>query len=341
MKVPVGPVAAFTPWNFPVRIPARTIAGALAAGCSVVIKAAEETPASTIALVECFHDAGLPAGVLNLVFGVPADVSSHLIASPVIQAVAFTGSVAVGKQLLKLAADGVKKVVMELGGHAPVIVCDDVNVEAIATATATMKYRNCGQACISASRFYVQRGVYERFIETFVNVAKGLKIGAGHELGVQVSPMANERRLLAMNGLVEDAVAHGAKLLLGGHRIDREGYFYAPTVLKDVSESARIMNEEPFGPVAPIAAFDTVEEAIARANRLSVGLAAYAYTGSDRRALQLSEGLEAGMIGINSALVSGAEVPFGGVKESGIGSENGIEGLQAYLVTKFVQQAVA
>jgi succinate-semialdehyde dehydrogenase/glutarate-semialdehyde dehydrogenase len=341
LKEPVGPVAAFSPWNFPVRIPARTIAGALAAGCSVVIKPAEETPASTIALIRCFHDAGLPAGVVNLVFGEPDHVSRHLIASTVIRAVAFTGSITVGKHLLKLAADGVKKVVMELGGHAPMILCDDIDVERIAKMTALAKFRNCGQACISATRFYVQRGIYDKFIDAFLAAVKELKVGAGQEAGVQMSPMANARRLQAMDGFVQDAVAQGARLLWGGHRLERPGYFYAPTVLADVPESAKIMNEEPFGPVVPFAVFDSVEEVIQRANRLEMGLAAYAFTASDRRALQLSEGLEAGMIGINSTLVSAPEVPFGGFKQSGIGSENGVEGLQAYLITKFVQQAVA
>ncbi|WP_153101862.1 NAD-dependent succinate-semialdehyde dehydrogenase [Paraburkholderia hayleyella] len=341
LKVPVGPVAALTPWNFPVRIPARTVAAALAAGCSVILKAAEETPGSTIAMVRCFEDAGLPPGVLNLVFGVPAQVSEHLIASNVIKAVAFTGSIPVGKHLASLAAhNGLKKLVMELGGHAPMIVCDDVDVKRIATLTAQAKFRQAGQACISPTRFYIQRGVYDVFLDTFVDVASKLKLGSAFEPGVQASPVANARRLAAADAFVQDALAHGARLALGGHRLERAGFFYAPTVLADVPESARIMNEEPFGPVVPMSAFDTIEEVLLRANRLDYGLAAYAFTGSDRRALQLSNGLEAGMIGINSMLVSGAEVPFGGVKESGIGSENGIEGLQAYLVTKFVQQAV-
>jgi len=341
MKVPVGPVAAFSPWNIPVRIPARTIAAALAAGCSLVFKPAEETPACTLELARCFHDAGLPPGALNVVYGVPHEVSQHLIASPVTRAVAFTGSIPVGRQLLKLAADGIKKVVMELGGHAPVIICDDADLAKLVPALGNFKFRNGGQACISPTRFYVQRGVYEQFIDRFVAFAGGLKIGAGSEPGVQMSPLANLRRLEATQAFVDDAVAHGARLRLGGERLPRKGYFYPPTILQNVPESARVMNEEPFGPIAPIAPFDTVEEAIQRANRLDVGLAAYAFTGSDRRALQLSEELEAGMIGINSIQVSGAEVPFGGVKQSGIGSENGIEGMQAYLVTKFVQQAVS
>lgn len=342
MKVPVGPVAAFTPWNFPVRIPARTVAAALAAGCSVVLKAAEETPACTAAMVRCFQDAGLPPGVLNLVFGVPAQVSEHLIASNVIKAVAFTGSIPVGKHLAGLAAaNGLKKLVMELGGHAPVIVCDDVDVERVATMLSKAKFRQAGQACISPTRFYIQEAVYEAFVERFVQVASGLRLGSAFEADVDASPMANARRLAAADAFVKDALEHGARLALGGHRLERPGYFYAPTVLVDVPETARIMNEEPFGPVVPFSAFKTVEEVLARANRLNYGLAAYAFTGSDRRALALSNGLEAGMIGINSMLVSGPEVPFGGVKESGIGSENGVEGLQAYLVTKFVQQAVS
>ncbi|MFM0277231.1 NAD-dependent succinate-semialdehyde dehydrogenase [Paraburkholderia sediminicola] len=342
LKVPVGPVAAFTPWNFPVRIPARTVAAALAAGCSVILKAAEETPGSTTAMVRCFQDAGLPPGVLNLVFGVPAQVSEYLIASDVIKAVAFTGSIPVGKHLAGLAAThGLKKLVMELGGHAPMIVCDDVDVARIATMTANAKFRQAGQACISPTRFYIQEGVYGAFIDKFVEVAAKLKVGSAFEPDTQASPVANARRLAAADEFVKDAVSHGARLLLGGQRLNRPGFFYAPTVLADVPEQARIMNDEPFGPVVPFSSFKAVEEVLERANRLKYGLAAYAFTGSDRRALQLSNGLEAGMIGINSMLVSGPEVPFGGVKESGIGSENGIEGLQAYLVTKFIQQAVS
>lgn len=339
LKEPVGPVAAFSPWNFPVRIPARTVAAALAAGCSVVLKPAEETPASTSAMVQCFHDAGLPPGVLNMVFGVPAQVSQHLIASAAIRAVAFTGSIPVGKQLLKLAADGVKRVVMELGGHAPVIVCNDADIEGTAVLMARAKFRSAGQACISPTRFYLQRGISARFIEAFVDAAQQLKVGGAFEPGVEASPMASLRRLTAVDELVTDAVAHGARVVTGGHRLARAGFFYAPTVLVDVPESARIMNEEPFGPVVPMSIFDTLDEAIVRANRLDVGLAAYAFTASDRSALRLSNELEAGMIGINSMLISGPEVPFGGYKQSGIGSENGMEGLQAYQLTKFVQHA--
>lgn len=339
LKEPVGPVAAFSPWNFPVRIPARTVAAALAAGCSVILKPAEETPACTSAMVQCFHDAGLPAGVLNMVFGLPAQVSQHLIASTTIRAVAFTGSIPVGKQLLKLAADGVKRVVMELGGHAPVIVCDDADVEGAAALLARAKFRSAGQACISPTRFYLQRGIGARFIEAFVAVAQGLQVGSAFEPGAQASPMASKRRLEAVEALVADAVAHGGRIVTGGHRLARAGFFYAPTVLADVPENARLMNEEPFGPVVPMSMFDSLDEAIVRANRLDVGLAAYAFTASDRDALRLSNELEAGMIGINSMLISGPEVPFGGYKQSGIGSENGVEGLQAYQLTKFVQQA--
>lgn len=341
LKVPVGPIAAFTPWNIPVRIPVRTVAGALAAGCSVVLKPAEETPAATLEAMRCFHDAGLPPGVLNVVFGNPSEVSTHLITSPITRGVAFTGSIPVGRQLLKLAADGIKKVVMELGGHAPVIICDDADVDRIVPMLANFKFRNAGQACISPTRFYVQKGIYEHFVERFVAYAESLKIGGGRDAGVQMSPLANARRLDATHALVQDALEHGAKLRLGGARLPRPGYFYSPTILQDVPESARVMNEEPFGPIAPIASFDTIEEVLVRANRLDVGLAAYAFTRSDRQALQLSEGLEAGMVGINTIQVSGPEVPFGGLKQSGIGSENGIEGMQAYLVTKFVQQATA
>lgn len=339
LREPVGPIAAFSPWNFPVRIPARTVAAAMAAGCSVVLKPAEETPASTAAMVRCFHDAGLPAGVLNLVFGEPAQVSQHLIASPVIRGVAFTGSVPVGKQLLQLAAQDVKKVVMELGGHAPVIVCEDADIEQVAPMLAKAKFRSAGQACISPTRFYVHRHVHGRFVDAFLAATREVRPGGPFDIDANASPLANRRRLGAIESLVSDAVAQGGRILEGGYRLDRPGLFFAPTVIDNVPESARIMSEEPFGPVVPLAIFDTLDEVIARANQLAVGLAAYAFTASDRNALRLSNELEAGMIGINSLLISGPEVPFGGVKQSGIGSENGIEGLQAYQVTKFVQHA--
>ncbi|MBM3573000.1 MAG: NAD-dependent succinate-semialdehyde dehydrogenase [Alphaproteobacteria bacterium] len=338
IREPVGPVAAFTPWNFPAITPMRKMAGALAAGCSIVIKASEETPGTCVALVRAFTDAGVPAGVLNLVFGVPDQVSRHLIGSPIIRKISFTGSIPVGKHLAKLAAEGMKKATMELGGHSPVIVFDDVDAIKVAEVAAAGKYRNAGQVCISPTRFYVQEGAYEKFLGRFTEIAKALKVGNGLESGTQMGPLANRRRVDAIDGFVGDAKKRGAKLRAGGERIGNQGYFYAPTVLSEVSEEARIMNEEPFGPAAPILPFKSFDEVVERANRLEFGLAAYAFTKSAATATAVSDALESGMVGLNHLGISLPETPFGGVKESGYGHEGGIEGLDAYLVTKFVTQ---
>ena len=337
-KEPVGPVAAFVAWNFPAVNVIRKIAGALGAGCSIVIKASEETPATCIAIARCLQDAGLPDGVLNVVFGVPDDVSRHLLASPIIRKLSFTGSVPVGKHLQKLAADTLKRCTMELGGHAPVIVFDDADIEKTAKMAAAFKFRNAGQVCISPTRFYVQETVVDQFAETFAKTASELKVGSGMEEGVFMGPLIAERRLAVMQGFVDDAKAHGAEVMTGGERIGNQGFFYAPTVLKNVPEDAMIMNEEPFGPLAPIASFTDFDDMIARANKLSFGLAAYAFTQNGAQAAQLGERIETGMLAVNSFVVSTPETPFGGINESGYGSEGGIEGLDAYLRTKFITE---
>jgi len=339
VKEPVGPVAAFAPWNFPLGNPARKLGSPLGAGCSVIMKPAEESPASALAVAQALLDAGVPPGAVQVVFGVPAEVSQHLIASPVIRGVHFTGSIPVGKQLTQLAAAGMKRTTMELGGHAPVLVFDDVDVEGVLDQAVAAKFRNAGQVCVSPTRFYVHESIYERFASGFAERAKQLKIGNGLEEGVRMGPLAHERRRPAVAGLIDAAVKDGARLLAGGHALDGPGYFYAPTVLADVPESTRIMNEEPFGPVALLRPFREFDEVIAAANRLPYGLAAYAFTNNARRVNLLGEQVESGMLGINSFTIAMPEAPFGGVKESGHGSEEGIEGLDACLVTKFITES--
>src|SRR5262245_58123017 len=343
VKEPVGPVAAFAPWNFPLGNPARKIGSALGAGCSCIVKPAEETPASALEIVKCLVDAGLPKGVLSMVFGVPAFVSTHLISSPIIRAVHFTGSVPVGKQLMKLAAEGMKRTTMELGGHGPVLVFDDVDLDQVLDLSVGAKYRNSGQVCVSPTRYYVHESIYQKFVEGFSARARNWKVGDGLEAATKMGPMANPRRISAMDMFISDARSHVGKVNAGGSplKVDGKpnGFFYSPTVLSDVPESARIMNEEPFGPVAIINPFSDFDSVIAAANRLPYGLAAYAFTKSAKRVNLLGEQLEAGMIGINSYQIAVPESPFGGIKESGHGSEEGIEGLEACLVTKFITES--
>jgi succinate-semialdehyde dehydrogenase/glutarate-semialdehyde dehydrogenase len=338
VQEPVGIVAAFTPWNFPTLTPARKIGGALAAGCSLIIKASEETPGSCVELVRCFADAGLPAGVLNLVFGVPAKISEHLIAKDDVRKISFTGSIPVGKHLAVLAAKGMKRATMELGGHSPVVVFADADPEKSAETIAAFKYRNAGQVCISPTRFYVQEQVYGRFLARFTEYAKSLKLGDGLEKGVTMGPLANARRIDAMETFVNDAKDRGGKIVTGGARHGNQGYFYEPTVITDVPDDSKIMTQEPFGQVAPVVTFKTLDEVVERANSLPFGLAAYTFTGSAQTANMMGDALQSGMVGVNSIAVSTPETPFGGVKESGYGSEGGIEGLQAYLSTKFISQ---
>ncbi|HEX3858503.1 MAG TPA: NAD-dependent succinate-semialdehyde dehydrogenase, partial [Pseudolabrys sp.] len=339
VQEPVGIVAAFTPWNFPTLTPVRKIAAALAAGCSIIIKASEETPGGCVELVKCFADAGLPAGVLNLVFGVPANVSEHLIASDMIKKISFTGSIPVGKHLAGLAAKGMKKATMELGGHSPVIVFADADAEKAADTIAAFKYRNSGQVCISPTRFYVQEPSYNKFVARFTEYAKSLKLGDGLEKGVSMGPLANARRLDAMEAIVNDSKSRGGKIAAGGKRHGNQGYFFEPTVITDLPDDSKLMTEEPFGPMAPIVPFKTFDEVVERANSLPFGLAAYAFTSSATTANAIGDAIQSGMVGVNSVAISTPETPFGGIKESGYGSEGGIEGLQAYMNTKFISQA--
>jgi succinate-semialdehyde dehydrogenase/glutarate-semialdehyde dehydrogenase len=336
---PVGPVAAFTPWNFPALTPCRKIGGALAAGCTLILKAAEEVPGTAVEIARAFADAGLPAGVLNLVFGKPGEVSAHLIASPLIRKVSFTGSTAIGKHLMALCASDLKRTTMELGGHGPVVVFDDVDVEATAELAATAKYRNAGQVCISPTRFFVQEAAYDRFVARFTEMAKGLKLGGGLEAGVQMGPLANPRRIQAMEAIVQDVRDRGGKVETGGARRGNEGWFYEPTVVTGIGDDALIMTEEPFGPVAPIVPFADFDEVVRRANSLPYGLAAYAFSTSARRIADIGAALKSGMVGLNTLAVSNPETPFGGVRDSGHGQEGGLEGLQAYLDVKFTASA--
>ena len=336
---PVGPVAAFSPWNFPALMPARKIAHALAAGCSVVCKPAEETPGTAIAIVRLLEQAGVPKGLVNLVFGVPAEISSYLIPHPVIRKVSFTGSVPVGKLLAEMAGRHMKKITVELGGHSPVVILPDVDVQKVAAMSAAGKYRNAGQVCISPTRFYVHETVHDEFVDRFAAIAKSMRVGDGLDDTTQMGPLANPRRVDAMEALVADASERGARIAAGGSRIGNQGFFFEPTVLADVPEEADIMNNEPFGPVAPVASFADFDEVVARANRLPFGLAAYAFTADASRAAALSRSLEAGMVAVNSFNIAGPELPFGGVKDSGIGREAGIEGILEHMVQKTITMA--
>jgi succinate-semialdehyde dehydrogenase / glutarate-semialdehyde dehydrogenase len=338
LREPVGVVAAFTPWNFPVLTPVRKIAGSLAAGCSIIIKASEETPGSCVELVKCFADAGLPAGALNLVFGVPANVSEHLIASDLVKKISFTGSIPVGKHLAGLAAKGMKRATMELGGHSPVVVFADADAEKAADTIAAFKYRNAGQVCISPTRFYVQEASYNKFLARFTDYAKAIKLGDGLDKDTTMGPLANPRRLDAMESFVNDARERGGKIVTGGSRHGNQGFFFQPTVVTEVPDDSKIMTQEPFGPVAPIVPFKTFDEVVARANSLPFGLAAYAFTSSGANAAAIGDAIQSGMVGVNSVAISTPETPFGGIKESGYGSEGGIEGLEAYTNVKFISQ---
>ncbi len=339
VKEPIGPVAAFTPWNFPINQAVRKISAALAAGCSIILKGPEETPASCAALVKVYQDAGVPAGAVNLVFGIPAEISEYLIPHPIIRKVTFTGSTAVGKHLAMLAGQHMKRITMELGGHAPAIVFEDANVDKAVKLLSGAKFRNAGQVCVSPTRFLVHENIYEQFVDGFIAAAKAIKVGSGMEKETFMGPLANPRRVDAMQGFVADAVSKGAKLRTGGKRIGNKGNFFEPTVLTDVPMEARIMTEEPFGPIAPIASFRNFDEVVAEANRLPYGLAAYAYTSSANTAGAIGAAFESGMVSINHHGLALPEVPFGGVKDSGFGSEGGSEAIESYLNTKFITQA--
>ena len=339
IKEPVGPVAAFTPWNFPINQIVRKLSAALAAGCSIIVKAPEETPASPAELIRAFIDAGVPAGVVNLVYGDPAHISTYLIAHPAIRKISFTGSTPVGKQLAAMAGQHMKRMTMELGGHAPVVVFNDADIALAAKTMAASKFRNAGQVCVSPTRFLVQEGVFNEFVDQFVMHAEKLKVGNGMEAGINMGPLANPRRKSAMQNLVADAAQQNAKLKTGGKAMGTAGNFWAPTVLTELPLSARAMTEEPFGPMALINPFKTFDDAVQEANRLPFGLAAYAWTRSARTAQQIAASVQTGMITINHLGLGMPETPFGGVKDSGYGSEGGTEALEAYLNPKFVSQA--
>ena len=337
-KEPVGVVAAFTPWNFPLNQVVKKVAAAFAAGCTAIVKGPEETPASVAELIKAFDEAGMPKGSINLVYGIPAEISSYLIAHPVIRKVTFTGSTAVGKQLAALAGTHMKRATMELGGHSPAIVCEDADVNAAVKILSANKFRNAGQVCISPTRFLVHDSVYDQFVDGFVKQAEALTVGNGLDEGVKMGPLAHDRRLTAIEGFVADAVEKGANVLTGGKRKGNNGYFFEPTVMTNVSNDSRIMNEEPFGPLAPINSFSSIDDVIDEANRLNYGLAAYAYTNSAKTAQDLGQSIESGQVSINHHGLGLVDTPFGGVKDSGYGSEGGPEGLDAYMTTKLVSQ---
>ena len=339
IKEPVGPVAAFTPWNFPINQIVRKLSSALAAGCSIIVKAPEETPASPAALIQVFIDAGVPAGTVNLVYGDPAHISSYLIAHPAIRKISFTGSTVVGKQLAGMAGQHMKRMTMELGGHAPVVIFDDANVALAARTMAASKFRNAGQVCVSPTRFLVQEGIYQEFVEQFVAHAEKLQVGNGLDGATNMGPLANPRRMAAMENLVADARQQQAQIRTGGQRLGNSGNFWVPTVITGLPETARAMTEEPFGPMALINPFASFDDAVREANRLPFGLATYAWTRSARTAQQIAAAIETGMITINHLGLGMPETPFGGVKDSGYGSEGGTEALEAYMNPKFVSQA--
>ncbi len=339
-KEPIGPSVAFVAWNFPATNVIRKVAGAVAAGCSIIIKPSEETPATAIEIARCFQDAGLPAGVLNVVFGEPSEVSTHLLSSPILKKLSVTGSTAVGKLLTKMAADTLMRCTMELGGHAPVIVTADAEIDHAVANMVAAKVRNAGQVCTSPTRFLIEKPVYDRFVEGFANAFSKSRIGNGLDDSVQMGPLIDSRRIDWMDELVADATAKGARLVTGGHRIGNEGAFYAPTVLADVTPDMKAMVEEPFGPMVLMMPVDSVEEALAEANRVEVGLAAYGFTQSQAKALKIQQELNFGVIGINQPGVSLPEAPFGGMNETGYGSEGGIEGLETFMRTKFVNEMV-
>lgn len=338
VKEPVGPVAAFAPWNFPIANPGRKLGAPIAAGCSVILKPAEEAPASAMAVVEALVEAGLPDGVCQLVFGVPDEVSTHLLASPILRKVSFTGSTVVGKHLMKLAADNALRTTMELGGHAPVVVFDDCDFDRTVDMLAMSKIRNTGQVCVSPTRFYVQEGIHDRFVKALTERLAATRVGNGLDPDVQMGPMANARRPEAIEGFLADAVSKGAEIRTGGERIGNEGFFFQPTVLTGVTNDMRIMNEEPFGPVVSALPFRDFDEVVEQANRLPFGLAAYAFTENGRQANRIGAALESGMVGINAVVLAAPDSPFQGVKHSGHGAEDGPEGVEACLVSKVIHQ---
>lgn len=339
IKEPVGPVAAFSPWNFPINQAVRKISIALAAGCSILLKGPEETPGPCAELVRAFNEAGVVHGAINLVFGAPAEISGYLIAHPIIRKVSFTGSTAVGKRLAALAGLHMKRATMELGGHAPAIIFDDADLDTATRVLAASKYRNAGQVCTSPTRFLIQKKAYYPFVEKFISASNTVRVGDGLQLETTMGPLVRRRRLQAMEKFVTDAVEHGAEIQSGGHPIGNKGYYFAPTVLTHPSQKSRVMNDEPFGPVAIMIPFSDFDEAVAEANRLPYGLAAYAWTKSAKTANLIGATIESGMVAINHVALALPEVPFGGVKDSGYGSEGGSEAIASYLNSKFITHA--
>lgn len=336
IREPIGVCAAFTPWNFPYNQAIRKISAAIGAGCSIILKGPEDSPSAVMAIARIFHDAGLPKGVLNIVWGEPAKVSDYLIRSPIVRKVSFTGSVPVGKQLAALAGAHMKRITMELGGHSPVLIFDDANIEQAAKSLAKFKIRNAGQVCVSPTRFYVQEKAYDQFLDIFVGALKNIQVGDGTAQGTEMGPLAHERRIGSMSAFVEDARQRGATIELGGDPLSQTGYFFPPTVVTNIKDDAKLMTEEPFGPIAPVVKFSNTDEVLARANSLPFGLSSYVFTNSLQTATKVSNALEAGMVNINHFGSALPETPFGGVKDSGIGSEGGTETFDGYLVTKFI-----
>ncbi|MCX7274521.1 MAG: NAD-dependent succinate-semialdehyde dehydrogenase [Burkholderiales bacterium] len=338
LREPVGVCAVFTPWNFPYNQAIRKIAAAIGAGCTVIIKGPEDAPSAVVAIARMFHEAGLPPGVLNLVWGVPSEVSEHLIKSPIVRKISFTGSVPVGKHLASLAGAHMKRVTMELGGHSPVIVFDDADIDRAADMLHGFKFRNAGQVCVSPTRFYIHEKAYDRFVARFIDKTNTLKVGSGLDADTRMGPLAHARRLPSMAQFIDDATRRGAKVETGGQRIGEIGSFFAPTVLTNVPDDSLVMTAEPFGPIAPFVTFKDLDEVLRRANSLPFGLSSYVFTTSTKNALATQNGLESGMVNINHFGQALAESPFGGVKDSGIGSEGGTETFDGYLNTKFVTQ---
>jgi succinate-semialdehyde dehydrogenase / glutarate-semialdehyde dehydrogenase len=338
LREPVGVCAAFTPWNFPYNQAIRKIAAAIGAGCTIVLKGPEDTPSAVVAIARMFHEAGLAPGVLNVVWGVPSEVSEHLIRSSIVRKVSFTGSVPVGKQLAAMAGAHMKRVTMELGGHSPAIVCEDADIERAADMLATLKFSNAGQVCVSPNRFYVHEKAFDRFMARFIENTRKIKVGSGLEADTKMGPLAHERRIPAMAEFVEDATSRGGKIELGGSRIGSTGYFWSPTIITNMPDDSKVMTLEPFGPIAPCVPFKDLDDTIRRANSLPYGLSSYAFTTSTKNALRIQNGLESGVVNINHFGQALPESPFGGVKDSGIGSEGGTETFDGYLTTKFVTQ---
>lgn len=340
LKQPVGPVAAFSPWNFPAAMASRKLAAALGAGCSIILKPSDEAPSAVAQIIQILHEAGVPAGAVQQITGPAAALSEQLIKSPIIEKVSLTGSIPVGRLLSSMAGQELKSVTMELGGHAPVVVFDDADIEHAVQHTATFKFRNAGQVCLGVSRIFVQENVYDAFYRRFAEYMKHIRVGNGMDDGVTMGPLANNRRVAAMEQMVANAKSYGGEITLGGNRIGKNGCFFEPTLIRNLPDNSQLMTEEPFGPVAPVSSFKTFDEVIERANALRFGLAAYAFTSSLKTATDIADQFEAGWIGINEFTPALAEAPFGGHKDSGIGCEGGPEGFEAYFKTKFVSQQI-